>query len=33
MEKNLVGNLKIAHIDDTGAQKVTINNPDDNGWI
>ena len=30
---NVLGNLEITHIDDAGAQKVTINNSDDNGWI
>ena len=30
---NVFGNLEITHIDDAGAQKVTINNPGDNGWI
>ena len=30
---NLLGNLEVTHIDDAGAQKVTINSPDDNGWI
>ena len=30
---NLLGNLEITHINDAGAQKITINNPDDNGWI
>ena len=30
---NVLGNLEITHIDDAGAQEITINNPDDNGWI
>ena len=30
---NLLGNLEITHIDDAGKQKVTINNPDNDGWI
>ena len=30
---NLLGNLEITHIDDAGRQKVTINNPDNDGWI
>ena len=29
---SLLGNLEISDIDDAGPQKVTINNPDDNGW-
>ena len=30
---NILGNLEITHIDDAGKQKVTINNPDNDGWI
>ena len=30
---NFLGNLEITHIDDAGRQKVTINNPDNDGWI
>ena len=30
---NLLGNLEITHIDDAGKQKITINNPDNDGWI
>ena len=30
---NLLGNLENTHIDDAGRQKVTINNPDNDGWI
>ena len=30
---NLLGNLEITNIDDAGRQKVTINNPDNDGWI
>ena len=30
---NVLGNLEITHIDDAGAQKVTTNNPDNDGWI
>ena len=30
---SLLRNLEISHIDDAGTPRVTINNPDDNGWI
>ena len=32
-EVNLLGNLEITHIDDAGKQKITIKNPDNDGWI